>query len=127
MKGRLLASPFGDHVAGAVTSVSVAVAVHALVDPDWDLVLAVLVGAGLGIAVHLVVLLALGSLVGLFQVMVPGSFIGMYGGMLFGMRDAMQFASWGEVVAVAVVFGVAVVGLCHAYDRALRAGGNARS
>ena len=123
---RLCASPLGDYVAGSVTAVAVAAGVHALVDPSWDLVVAILVGAAVGVAVHLVVLLAIGSLVGLFQVMVPGSLIGMYGGMLFGMRDAMQLASWSQVVVVAALFGVVVVTLCQAYDRALRAAGTQR-
>lgn len=118
---RFWASPLGDYVAGCVTAVAVAAAVHAVVDPSWDLVLAVLAGTAIGTGVHLVVALPMGSLVGIFQAMIPGGLIGMYGGMLFAMRDSMQAASWSRVVLVALVFGIAVVGVVHAYDRALRA------
>jgi hypothetical protein len=48
--------------------------------------------------------------IGMFQVMLAGSLIGMYGGMLFAMRDAMQPASWTQTVVVAIVFGALVVG-----------------
>lgn len=122
MIGRLWASAAGDYVAGCLTAVLVAAAVHAIVDPGWDLVLAMGVGAALGIAVHLAVLVVLGSLVGLFHVMVPGSLVGMYGGMLFGMRDSMQAAAWPQVIGVALMLGVAVVASCQVYDRALRSG-----
>jgi hypothetical protein len=126
MIGRLWASSLGDYVAGSATAVLVGIAVHGLVDPTWDVVVAVLVGSAVGMAVHFVVLLALGSLVGLFQVMIPGSLIGMYGGMLFGMRDAMQRASWSRVVIVSLVFGILVVALCQTYDWALRAASASR-
>ena len=110
----------GEYVAGVVTAVATAVPIHALVDRDWDMVLAMLAGTVLGTAAHLVVLGLLGPLVGFFHVMAPGAVVGMYGGMLFGMRDSMQAVSRSRAVAVAVAVGVLVVAAVQLYDRALR-------
>jgi len=103
-----------------VTAVATAVPIHALVDRDWDMVVAMLAGTVLGTAAHLVVLALLGPLVGFFHVMAPGAVVGMYGGMLFGMRDSMQAVSRSRAVAVAVAVGVLVVAAVQLYDRALR-------
>jgi len=110
----------GDYAAGAATALAAALPIHALVDTGWDIVLAMLVGVGIGTLAHLAVLAVAGPLVGFFQVMAPGGVIGMYGGMLFGMRDSMQAASWPQTVAVAVLFGLVVVACLDLYDRALR-------
>jgi hypothetical protein len=115
----------GEYVAGVATAVLTALPIHALVDPDWDMVVAMIAGTLLGSAAHLLVLALLGPLVGLFHVMAPGALIGMYGGMLFGMRDSMQAASWSRTLAVAVALGVLVVAAVQLYDRVLRAGGQA--
>ena len=110
----------GDYAVGAATAVAAAVPVHALVDPGMDVVVAMLLGTVLGTLAHLLVLGLAAPLVGFFQVMAPGGLVGMYGGMFFGMRDAMQVASWTHVVIVAVLFGLAVVAVLRLYDRALR-------
>ena len=111
---------FGEYAAGAVTAIATAVPIHALVDRDWDMVVAMLAGMVLGTTAHLLVLALLGPLVGFFQVMASGALIGMYGGMLFGMRDSMQSVSWSWAVAVAVAVGILVVAAVQLYDRALR-------
>jgi hypothetical protein len=116
----------GEYVAGVATAVLTAVPIHALVDPDWDMVVAMIAGTLLGSAAHLLVLALLGPVVGLFHVMAPGALIGMYGGMLFGMRDSMQAASWSRTLAVAVGLGVLVVAAVQLYDRVLRVDGQAR-
>lgn len=117
MDARLLA--LAEYAAGALLSVIVAAVVHAVVDPTWDMVLAMLVGSVLGMVLDVLVGV-LGPLISTFQVLIIGSLIGMYGGMLFAMRDTMQAASWERVVAVAISFGVAVVATVRLYDRALR-------
>ena len=109
-----------EYGAGALVAVATALAIHALVHPGWDLVLAMLLGSAIGMAVHLLLGILLGALIGMFQVMVSGSLIGMYGGMLFAMRDAMQPVSWTQTIVVAIVFGVLVVAGVQLYDRALR-------
>ena len=109
----------GDYVAGAVVGAATAVAVRSLVAPGFDLALAMLAGIGLGTLVHLVVGLMLSPLLGLFHVMVPGSLIGMYGGMLFAMRDAMQPVSLAHAIVVGMTFGIVMTALVHFYDRAL--------
>ena len=113
----------GEYVAGVATAVLTALPIHALVDRDWDMVVAMIAGTVLGSAAHLLVLALLGPVVGLFHVMAPGALIGMYGGMLFGMRDSMQAASWSRTLAVAVGLGALVVAAVQLYDRALRAEG----
>jgi uncharacterized membrane protein len=112
----------GDYAVGAATAVAAAVPVHAVVDPGMDVVVAMLLGTLLGTLAHLVVLGVSAPLVGFFQAMAPGGLVGMYGGMFFGMRDAMQAASWPHVVVVAILFGFAVVAALRLYDRALRSG-----
>jgi len=113
----------GEYVAGVATAVLTALPIHAVVDPDWDMVVAMIAGTVLGSGAHLLVLALLGPLVGFFHVMAPGALIGMYGGMLFGMRDSMQAASWSRTLAVAVGLGALVVAAVQLYDRALRAEG----
>ena len=87
------------------------------VDPTLIKYLGSIVSIALNIAL---VLGILGPLVGFFHVMAPGALIGMYGGMLFGMRDSMQAASWSQVMAVAAAIGIAMVVGIQLYDRAVR-------
>lgn len=101
----------GDYLAGALTGGVTALAVRMLVGPQWDMVVAMLVGMTAGMSVHLILLLVLVPLFGDFEVMMPGALIGMYGGMLFGMRDSMQqaYVSLGTACAVGVLWGILVV------------------
>lgn len=112
----------GDCIAGAATGIVTALAVRAVVSPDADMVIAMLLGMVVGMAVHLPIGLLFSPFLGAFHVMVPGSLIGMYGGMLFAMRDSMQphHGSAGESIAVGAAFGLVVTLGLHLYDRALR-------
>lgn len=110
----------GDYAAGLVLSVATAAAIHAIVGPGWDMVLAMLVGTGVGTGLHVFAALLFGPWVGMLPVMATGSLIGMYGGMLFGMRDSMQACSWPNVVGVAAVFGSVVVWVMRTCDQSLR-------
>lgn len=112
----------GEYAAGLATALLTAAGIHAVVETGADMVLGMLAGSALGLAAHAAVMLALGPAVGFFQVMVPGALIGMYGGMLFGMRDSMQHASWSRALAVAALFGALVVAGVRLYDRVLRSG-----
>ena len=78
-----------------------------------------LAGIAIGSLVHLLVGLLLSPLLGMFHVMVPASLIGMYGGMLFAMRDVMQPVSFAHALVVGMTFGICVVAVVHFYDRAL--------
>lgn len=123
-QGRFQSALFvlGDHVAGAMTGAATAAAIAVVVTPAWDMALAMVAGMGIGMLVHVSLMLLYGPLLGMFQVMVPGSLIGMYGGMIFGMRDSMVHAGYeGHRVLVGGVFGVIVVAAVQVYDRALRA------
>jgi hypothetical protein len=79
-----------------------------------------LLGVGVGTLTHLAVGTLLSPLLGMFHVMVPGSLIGMYGGMLFAMRDAMQAVSATHAIGVGVLFGIILTATARLYDRALR-------
>ena len=110
----------GEYAAGGVTALVTATATHGVVAPGWDMALAMLVGGFLGIAAHLAIAMVAGPLLGMFPVMASGSLIGSYGGMIFGMRDSMQAASWVRVWIVSALFGLVVVAGVRLYDRALR-------
>lgn len=106
----------GDCMAAAITGVLTTLAVRVLVPPDFDMVLAMMVGMAAGTIIHLVLSLVFGPLLGMFETMIPGMYVGMYGGMLFGMRDSMQHsviplesALWvGGIFGVVVAVGVAL-------------------
>ena len=112
----------GDYLAGILTGVLTALAVRAIVGPNWDMVVAMLIGMGTGMSVHLSLLVLLIPLLGTFEVMMPSGIIGMYGGMLFGMRDAMQqeVISLSQAPAVGGLFGFVVVFVIRWWDRQLR-------
>jgi hypothetical protein len=113
----------GDVLAGSALGVATAVAVRAIVAPGMDMVMAMLAGMAVGTILHLAFGLLLGPLLGFFHVMVPGGVIGMYGGMLFAMRDSMQGHLASSGVGVGAAFGALVVVALYFYDRALRGSG----
>ena len=112
----------GDYIAGMLIGVATTVAVRALVWPGMDIVIAMLIGMAVGMILHLVLGLILSPILGMFETMMPGSLIGMYGGMLFAMRDSMAAgsATLGAAVLVGAAFGAIVVLGVKIYDRALR-------
>ncbi len=113
----------GDYLAGGLTGALAAASVRVCVPADTDMVLAMLLGMAVGMAVHFLLLVLLAPVLGSFHVMVPGGLIGMYGGMLFAMRDTMQHppSPLGQALGVGVVFGIVVVASVHLYDWALKA------
>ena len=112
----------GDYLAGILISIATTLAVRAIVWPGMDMVIAMLLGMGAGMILHLVLGLVLAPLLGMFETMMPGSLIGMYGGMLFGMRDSMAAGSLtlSAAVVVGAIFGAVVVAGVKVYGRALR-------
>ncbi len=114
----------GDYCAGGTIGAATAAAVRLVVRPETDMVLAMLIGMAAGMLVHLVLGLLLAPVLGAFHVMVPASLIGMYGGMLFAMRDTMQqhTAALGPVLGIGAAFGIIVTAAVRVYDRVLRVG-----
>ena len=112
----------GDYTAGMLIGVATALVVRALVWPGMDMVIAMLIGMAVGMVLHLAFGLGLAPILGMFETMMPGSLIGMYGGMLFAMRDSMAAgsATLGAAGLVGAVFGAIVVLGVKIYDRALR-------
>lgn len=112
----------GDYLAGLLTGLLTAFAVRAIVGPQWDMVLAMLVGMAVGMLLHLTLLLLVIPFLGTFEAMMPSAIIGMYGGMLFGMRDSMQqaYVSRDMALAVGALFGLVVVFGIRWWDRQLR-------
>lgn len=110
----------GDYIAGAVIGAVTAVAVHAVVWGGMDMVLAAVVGVLIGMVVHVVIGIVLTPVLGAFHVMLPGSLIGMHGGMMFAMRDAMQGpVPFLRAAVIGAVFGALVSVVVDVYDRAL--------
>ncbi|RUO99833.1 hypothetical protein [Hyphomicrobium sp.] len=112
----------GDYVAGALIGVATSLAARLIVWPGMDMVIAMLIGMGVGLIVHVVIGFSLAPILGMFETMVPGSLTGMYGGMLFAMRDSMAAGSRTLLAAGAVgaVFGIVVTAAVKLYNRALR-------
>ncbi len=112
----------GDYFGGGLIGGTTAAAVRALIVPETDMVLAMLIGMTVGMILHLGIGLLLTPLLGMFHAMIPGSLIGMYGGMMFAMRDSMQgpAMSKSHAVGVGVVFGLLMIVVVRLYDRGLR-------
>jgi len=112
----------GDFLAGMIVGATTAFGVRMVVWPGMDMVIAMMLGMGLGMIVHIVLGLILAPAIGMFEVMIPTSLIGMYGGMFFAMRDSMAAGSRTLVAALAVgaAFGAIVVAGVHFYDQTLR-------
>lgn len=111
----------GDYAAGGAVGAATALAVRVVIPPDSDLVLAMLAGMAIGMLIHLMAVLFLSPVLGFFHTMVPGSLIGMYGGMLFAMRDSMgqQPSSLTHVIIVGIIFGLVITAGVRLYDQAL--------
>jgi hypothetical protein len=111
----------GDHCAGAAVGAVTAAAVRGVVHHDTDMVIAMLLGMAAGMVVHVALGLLFGPVLGFFPVMMPGGVIGMYGGMLFAMRDTMQHpGTMGSAILVGALFGLFVTAALELYGRALK-------
>jgi hypothetical protein len=112
----------GDYLAGAMIGVATALIVRIIIWSGMDMVIAMLVGAGIGMIVSLLISFMLSPLLGIVETMVPGSLTGMYGGMLFAMRDSMAAGSRTMTAALAVgaIFGIVVTVTIKLYNHALR-------
>ena len=112
----------GDYVAGMFIGAVTALGVRAVVWPGMDMVVAMLVGMVVGMVIHVALGLLLSPLLGMFQTMIPATVIGMYGGMMFGMRDSMAAGSptLGAAALVGAIFGVLVVLTVKIYNRTLQ-------
>ena len=75
-----------------------------------------------GMLVHLPVGLVFSALLGMFHVMVPGTLVGMYGGMMFAMCDVMGHGQATHGLGVGAAFGILMTAGVHLYDRALTGG-----
>jgi hypothetical protein len=113
----------GDCAASAMVGGVTAALVRLAIGPDTDMVVGMLLGMGIGMVVHVVIAVCVTPVLGMFHAMVQTGLVGMYGGMLFAMRDTMVHnpGSLGRAVVIGAGFGL-VVGLgVHLYDQALAA------
>src|SRR5258708_22552489 len=104
----------GDYLAGILVGVATALVVRAIVWPGMDMVIAMLLGMAVGMVLHLALGLVLSPVLGMFETMMPASLIGMYGGMLFAMRDSMAAgsATHGAAALVGTSFrGIVMLGV----------------
>jgi hypothetical protein len=112
----------GDYLAGAVIGMATAVIVRIIIWPGMDMVIAMLLGIGVGTIVSLLLGFILSPILGIVETMIPGSLTGMYGGMLFAMRDSMAAGSrtMAAVIVVGAVFGIVVTVTMKFYNYVLR-------
>jgi hypothetical protein len=112
----------GDYLGGALIGVAAAATVRAVIWPGMDMVIAMLLGMGLGTIVSLLLGYLLSPLLGIVETMIPGSITGMYGGTFFAMRDSMAAGSRTMTAALAVgaVFGIVVTIAMKFYNFVLR-------
>jgi len=112
----------GDYLGCAAIGTVVALVIRTAISPGMDMVVATLIGMGLGMIVSLLMGYMLAPLLGIIDVMVPGSLTGMYGGMLFAMRDSMAAGSqtMAAGLVVGAVFGLLVTAAVKSYNYALR-------
>jgi hypothetical protein len=112
----------GDCAAGAAIGIATALIVRAGIWPGMDMVVAMLLGLGLGTIVSMILSYVMSPLLGIAETMIPGSLTGMYGGMLFAMRDSMAAGShtWSAAIAVGAVFGLVMTIAMKIYNHVLR-------
>jgi hypothetical protein len=112
----------GDCLGGAAIGVVTALVIRIFISPGMDMVIAMLIGMGLGMIVSLLMGYMLAPLLGIIDIMVPGSLTGMYGGMLFAMRDSMAAGSrtMAASLVVGAIFGLLVTVAMKIYNYALR-------
>src|SRR5579859_1649805 len=112
----------GDLFAGALVGAVTALVIRLIVSPGIDMLLAMLVGMGVGTIVSLLLGYVVAPLLGLVDTMISGSLTGMCGGMLFAMRDSMAAGSRtvGAALAVGAIFGLVVTLAIKVYNQALR-------
>jgi CheY-like chemotaxis protein len=112
----------GDCLASVLCAVVTALAVRTVVSPAWDVALAMVAGMAIGTVVHLALGLLAAPALGVVQSMIASGVAGMYGGMLFGMRDAMHAGPtpWHHVLWVGIAFGLLVYLGVAALDRVAR-------
>jgi hypothetical protein len=79
----------GDYLAGMTVGALTALAVRMVVASGMDMVVAMLIGMALGMAVHITIGLLFAPIVGKFKAMIQACVIGIYGGVFFGMGQAM--------------------------------------
>ena len=112
----------GDYLGGAAIGVATALIVRLIIWPGMDMVLAMLLGLGLGTLISTVLGYMLSPMLGIVETMIPGSLTGMYGGMLFAMRDSMAAGSrrMAASLVVGAIFGPLVTAAVKIYNYVLR-------
>ena len=101
----------GDLVANVVSGTIAGLAAWAIVDPAWNMWLAMLAMMVLGMALGLVLFFPFSIKLGAMEVMLPLMFSGMLGGMVVGMLAAMVPLSLASALAHGAVSGLAGI-LC---------------
>jgi len=106
---------FGDLLASAFNGALVGLIVAALIGPSWNMLIAMVVGMGLGMVIALPGSFLFTPFFGAMEVMIPVMVTGMSAGMVVGMGAAMselplsEAAFWGAGVGVGVVMVIWVV------------------
>lgn len=112
----------GDSLTNIVIGAFSALLCVTLIDTDWNMVLAMLVGMPLGMLLALILgLLVFFRYFGANEVMVPSMLTGMTAGMLVSMLAAMQPTSYSKAAVLGAITGLVVLAFCYYSDYLIRA------
>lgn len=111
----------GDLAANLLAGLVAALLCHWLIDPGWNMFIAMLIAMLLGMfSAMLLALLLLMRYFGAMEVMLPTMLTGMLAGMWVGMRAAMGPLSDMDAAAYGLLCGLVVIGFCWAANGELR-------
>lgn len=109
-----------DYLTSILTGFIAAMLVFWLVSPAWAILLGMVVGMALGVAALLIVLVFFGWIAGVFEIIMPGKYIGMIVGMAGGMWKTMEGGTTMiGLVTFGSIIGLLLAAIFHAYDRSL--------
>jgi hypothetical protein len=127
MNARLL-YPLGDLAASLITGALAGLAAWAIVEPGWNMLLAMILAMIVGMVIGLVAFFPAAIVLGAMEAMVPLMFNGMLAGMVVGMMAAMMPMDMGMHAAIhygmlSALAGMAFVWLMNAVLRGITSEG----
>ena len=99
----------GDLVANVIIGVIVALAAWAIVDPAWNMWLAMVAMMALGMALGIVLFFPFSIKLGAHETMIPAMYTGMWAGMFVGMTGAMMPLTMRHAAELGAMVGAAEI------------------
>ena len=110
----------GDVLANVVIGAIVALPVCLLVDPGWNMFIAMLVTMAVGMIVAFLLSIPFSYFFGAMEVMVPTMLTGMVSGMVVGMWGAMEPLGYATAAAAGGVAGLVSINAVWLANQQLR-------